>query len=908
MEEKKKGKGCCGCGGKKLLSIAIIGLMALAALPIAEAAAVTYGSQVKLGDSDFVPTAFAANVVLAAANVLEVDLGTVADVTDNVFYYDADASATVTANDIRLTPYGTKAAGTLVADADVVEKTGTVVASGYAATVYADVNNVNGYDTGDYVYLTTGGVAALAASTGNAVWSIRLTPCGSFAAGTLVRAGDADLLAYGALVLAVPAGTGVSYFNANPNAVPARIDSGDSVYLAAGATGPGALFPLCSVRLMGSSGAFGSQIKLGDSDFVPTAVGAPVALIAANVLQVDLGTLGVVTDNGFYYDADASGTVTKNDVRLVPCGGKAAGTLVVDADTTEMTAAILIASGYARTVFANINNKNGYDTGDYVYLTTGAAGTFVASTGVAAWSIRMTQCGSYAAGTFVMAGNSDLISYGTAAVAFPAGAGIAYFNANPNKVPVALDAGDSVYLASAATVAGGLFPLCSIRLVGGSGAFGTQTKLGESDFRPTAIAANVPLALANVLEVDLGTLAEVTDNGFYYDADASGTVNKNDVRLVPYGGKAIGSLVADADLVEIGGPLVASGFAAVVFANVNNKNGYDQGDYVYLTTGGAGALTATTTNILWSIRLTPCGSYAAGTFVFAGDTDYNTYKNIVVAFPAGAGMTYFNANPNNVGVAILDTGDNVYFASAATAAAMRLFPLDSIRIAGDILPVTPVTPVTPPAENVAPTCTLAASTLSGQKPVAVTFTMTGADTDGTIASWTLDINNDGTADFVGTTMPASQAYTYTSAGTYTAKLTVTDNDGATATATKTITVSEPVVVLPKLVIDASATVDEEQNFDVKAYVDNNGVVSPIVGVTVTFNGEAKTTNADGKATFKAPSVDADKVYSITAVKTGYQDATAKSITVKVAPTVPGFEALFLVGAVAVAMLLIRKKK
>jgi PKD repeat protein len=70
--------------------------------------------------------------------------------------------------------------------------------------------------------------------------------------------------------------------------------------------------------------------------------------------------------------------------------------------------------------------------------------------------------------------------------------------------------------------------------------------------------------------------------------------------------------------------------------------------------------------------------------------------------------------------------------------------------------------------------------------------MTATDIDGTIASWALDINNDGTADYSGSgSPPATQTHTYSTAGTYTAKLTVVDDDSASGFKTVIITVTPP---------------------------------------------------------------------------------------------------------------------
>ena len=94
--------------------------------------------------------------------------------------------------------------------------------------------------------------------------------------------------------------------------------------------------------------------------------------------------------------------------------------------------------------------------------------------------------------------------------------------------------------------------------------------------------------------------------------------------------------------------------------------------------------------------------------------------------------------------------------------------------------------------NQLPICTLSVNPTSGIVPLTVTFTLSASDPDGTITTWKLDINNDGTADYSGSgTPPSTQQHTYQTAGSYTTRFTVTDNDGATNSATKTITVNQP---------------------------------------------------------------------------------------------------------------------
>ena len=95
-------------------------------------------------------------------------------------------------------------------------------------------------------------------------------------------------------------------------------------------------------------------------------------------------------------------------------------------------------------------------------------------------------------------------------------------------------------------------------------------------------------------------------------------------------------------------------------------------------------------------------------------------------------------------------------------------------------------------QNISPTCSLTASPVSGTCPLLVTFLISAEDTDGSIASWDLDIDNDGVTEYYGTgDPPASQQHTYELPSTYTANLTVTDDEGSTSSATAAITVLEP---------------------------------------------------------------------------------------------------------------------
>jgi len=82
-----------------------------------------------------------------------------------------------------------------------------------------------------------------------------------------------------------------------------------------------------------------------------------------------------------------------------------------------------------------------------------------------------------------------------------------------------------------------------------------------------------------------------------------------------------------------------------------------------------------------------------------------------------------------------------------------------------------------PPPNQPPTCSLSANLTSGYAPLSITFSMSSADTDGSISYWQLDIDSDGIAEYSGSGSPPSiKQHIYQNVGTFIAKLTVKDDD------------------------------------------------------------------------------------------------------------------------------------
>ncbi len=305
---------------------------------------------------------------------------------------------------------------------------------------------------------------------------------------------------------------------------------------AAGRTTVGILFAIlvslgAPMATAGSS-QYGTLVKVGDADYVPT---AKAASRAVSVNEQDFGGSGRAIDGCLLLDtaSTAAAGAQPKDIRLTPCVGKEAGTQIKVEDSYEtQTTYAQVTGDNLQYADQNLNGK--YDAGEAVYITTQASG--LAATGATGtWTVRLTPVDSYPAGSFVLSGDVDYADWNSLTVAFAssvverddgqwfvvpvAAAGVAKYGPIPatsiklSNAPPAVDIkATTVKVDPATPAAGGAFQV-TIDLKNG-GKFGGSTLLASKlnnvmiDSRPTPHV--VPSGTAQMVLTLLGPSAPGT--------------------------------------------------------------------------------------------------------------------------------------------------------------------------------------------------------------------------------------------------------------------------------------------------------------------------------------------------------------------------------------------------------------
>ena len=213
---------------------------------------------------------------------------------------------------------------------------------------------------------------------------------------------------------------------------------------------------LVSPTALAQIGTFGTQLKVGDLDYIPlTKSGAIDVEGAGNVLMIDMGSGGDIMDNCVILNVKTPAGISKNDQRLVPCDGKPAGSPIDFPDVTQTTAAATTPAVFVSCADVNSNAK--YDKGDLVYITTAATG-LAPSISTASWTIRMIGLPGLPAGTFVRPTDADFVTW--KAQASPTASGCTTWSAVERE-----DKGwYMVPVATAAVPANVMLPVNSIRI------------------------------------------------------------------------------------------------------------------------------------------------------------------------------------------------------------------------------------------------------------------------------------------------------------------------------------------------------------------------------------------------------------------------------------------------------------
>ncbi|MFA5943335.1 MAG: hypothetical protein WC876_02595 [Candidatus Thermoplasmatota archaeon] len=215
----------------------------------------------------------------------------------------------------------------------------------------------------------------------------------------------------------------------------------------------------------------------------------PTALdsVAFNVNVADAGTPGDGSDDCLLLDmgvVPAPGA-QEFDLRLTPCQGLPAGSLIASGDVAERSFSYPQANGGAaeQAVYADLDSDGRYDDGDLVYVKSGPGPGLLPSAQSGTWTVRLTPVpptlGGHPAGSLVFAADADYQAYSANAPALPAS--LTWVDADGTGA--AFSPPDTAYVvprSPGGLPAGGLVPVGSILLWAGSSPAPASPSTSES--------------------------------------------------------------------------------------------------------------------------------------------------------------------------------------------------------------------------------------------------------------------------------------------------------------------------------------------------------------------------------------------------------------------------------------------
>lgn len=274
----------------------------------------TMGTRTTSTGADFVPSLI--DLPTAGGNLLRYNRGEAGNTADDTFYASTDG-ATLTSQDVRLTAFTTKTAGSVVTSSDTEELGAAIVAdaTSLATRIAArDIDGLTGYTLNDAVYVNNAAVGM--GGTADAVLSafdLRLTGvtggAQTFSAGTMVFAGNGDLNSGTAFT-----GLGAWLLGFHDDNLNGVVDTGDVVY----ALPPGSAAlstlpqpPLGAIRLTGTGVATGGGGGGGSTPVVTTTSTTSGSVTSSTSASVtDSSTSGTGTDSGTFTTGTGTDTGT----------------------------------------------------------------------------------------------------------------------------------------------------------------------------------------------------------------------------------------------------------------------------------------------------------------------------------------------------------------------------------------------------------------------------------------------------------------------------------------------------------------------------------------------------------------------------------------------------------------------